>query len=295
MFDRVLIGVAEPESGRDAAELAKLLAAADGCLTLAFVHSDPMRLWGDDELPPSTFAAERAQAQAMLAQIRDAVGVEASTRCVEAPTPGRGLHELAHELDADLLVVGSSRRGLMGRVLLGDDTRAALAGVASAVAIAPAGFAQSARPPQRIGIGYDGSPESEQALALARALAERYHARIAAMEVVGLPSTAGGVVWLSGDELLEAARQRVGVLEGVEAQAVYGLAAEELAHFSGSVDLLIVGSRGYGPLGRLIHGSTSQRLARSSHCPLLVLPRSARPVAPRAEAATGAANAANAA
>ena len=47
----------------------------------------------------------------------------------------------------------------------------------------------------------------------------------------------------------------------------------------GSLDLLIVGSRGYGPIGRLIHGSTSQQLAHTARCPLLVLTRTARPSA----------------
>ena len=37
--------------------------------------------------------------------------------------------------------------------------------------------------------------------------------------------------------------------------------------------LLVVGSRSYGPLGRLMHGSTSQQLARTCRCALLVLPR----------------------
>ena len=43
-----------------------------------------------------------------------------------------------------------------------------------------------------------------------------------------------------------------------------------------SLDLLVVGSRGYGPLSRLVHGSTSQQLARSARCPLLVLTRATR-------------------
>jgi hypothetical protein len=46
------------------------------------------------------------------------------------------------------------------------------------------------------------------------------------------------------------------------------------------VDLLVVGSRGYGPLGRLIHGSTSLQLARSARCPLLVLPKAATAATP---------------
>ena len=45
--------------------------------------------------------------------------------------------------------------------------------------------------------------------------------------------------------------------------------AEELALYSASLDLLIVGSRGYGPIGRLIHGSTSQDSStRTARCPL---------------------------
>jgi nucleotide-binding universal stress UspA family protein len=53
----------------------------------------------------------------------------------------------------------------------------------------------------------------------------------------------------------------------------YGDASEELARFAADVDLLIVGSRGAGPLGRLINGSTSTRLAGHSSRPLLVMPR----------------------
>jgi hypothetical protein len=40
--------------------------------------------------------------------------------------------------------------------------------------------------------------------------------------------------------------------------------------------LLVVGSRSYGPIGRLVHGSVSQQLARTARCPLLVLTRAAR-------------------
>jgi nucleotide-binding universal stress UspA family protein len=64
-------------------------------------------------------------------------------------------------------------------------------------------------------------------------------------------------------------------IEGIEADAVYGGPREELSRLSNQVDLLIVGSRGYGPLGRLVHGSVSSYLFGHVSCPLLVLPRSA--------------------
>ena len=79
-------------------------------------------------------------------------------------------------------------------------------------------------------------------------------------------------------------RQRVGELEGLQGDAIAGDPGEELAAFSAELDLLIAGSRSYGPLGRLFAGSTSNYLARHAHCPLLVLRRSARS-SPRASAA----------
>ena len=75
------------------------------------------------------------------------------------------------------------------------------------------------------------------------------------------------------DELVDRACERVAGLEGVSPHAAYGVPAEELAIYSASLDLLVIGSRSYGPLGRLVHGSTALHLARTGRCPLLVLPR----------------------
>ena len=79
-------------------------------------------------------------------------------------------------------------------------------------------------------------------------------------------------------DLVDDARKRIEALDGVEPHAAYGFPAEELGVYSASLDLLIVGSRGYGPMGRLIHGSTSQQLAHTARCPLLVLTRAGRAI-----------------
>ena len=65
----------------------------------------------------------------------------------------------------------------------------------------------------------------------------------------------------------------MGELPDLEGRAVYGLATEELAQFGDEVDILVVGSRGYGPVKRLVLGSTSEYLQRHARCSLLVLPR----------------------
>jgi nucleotide-binding universal stress UspA family protein len=279
MFKNVIVGVDGQEGGRDAIALARILRAQDGALTLAYVyHGDP-HVWRGSSPPYE--AAEEERTRELLEQAREEAGMEAQLRMHGSPSAGRGLHELAEAAGADLLVIGSSRRGLLGRVLLGDDTHAALNGAPCAVAIAPAGYGNEPGAMREIGVAYNGSPESEHALEVARKLAQEHGAKLSAFEAVSLPAYLfmGGPapVDLSIEDAVKDARSRITGLGDIEAHAAYGRPSEELAVFSASLDLLVVGSRDYGPVGRLVHGSTSQQLARAARCPLLVLTRAARP------------------
>lgn len=278
MFRQIVIGVDDQQGGRDAITLARKLLAHDGELTFAHVYAgDPFLYRGASA---AVQRSERQSALEMLEKVREEIGVEAHLRWRGAPSVGQGLHESCELIDADLLVVGSSRRSLLGRVLIGDDTRAALNGAPCAIAIAPAGYARGPAVMREIGVGYNGSPESEHALEMARVLAADAGAKLSAFEAIVLPVAyfSAGRQLLSDavDAVVAEARERINALGGVEAHAAYGHPAEELALYSASLDLLVVGSRGYGPLGRLFHGSTSVELARTARCPLLVLPRSAR-------------------
>jgi nucleotide-binding universal stress UspA family protein len=281
MFKQIVVGADEHESTRDAIALAKTLLARDGEITLAHVLAQD----GHGYRGPSAAyeAAGWASAAELLEKVRDQAGVEAHLRWQVAGSVGRGLHELCEVTGADLLAVGSSRRGLLGRVLLGDDTQAALGGAPCAIAIAPTCYSREPVAMREIGVGYNGTPESEHALELARRIAAGTGARLSAFEVVSLSTSRfeARLFRLSDaiDTLVKEARERLTALAGVEAHAAYGDAAEELALYSASLDLLVVGSRGYGPLGRLMHGSTSRKLTRMARCPLLVLPRSARVMA----------------
>ena len=59
-------------------------------------------------------------------------------------------------------------------------------------------------------------------------------------------------------------------------EVLRGNAAETIASKADEgVDLLVMGSRGYGPARRVLLGSVSSELARSAPCPLLVVPRTA--------------------
>jgi nucleotide-binding universal stress UspA family protein len=286
MFEKVIVGVDGRPNGRDAIALATRLVGDGGKMVLANVRGGELR--PVHAVTPALATEEREASRGLLAREREATEVEAELVSYVAPSPGRGLHDLAEERGADLLVVGSCSRGTLGRAMLGDDTRAALNGAPCAVAIAARGYAENPLPPARVGVGYDGSEESEAALAAARLVAERHRAKLIAVAIVSVPtySFTGLTPPALGetiDLLIEEAKERLGALgDDVEGHAVYGLPGEELARFGDDVDLLVVGSRNYGPLRRLVLGSTSDYLERHARCSLLVLPRGAA----RADGAT---------
>jgi nucleotide-binding universal stress UspA family protein len=281
MFDNVLVGVDGGQGGRDAIVLARLLAERDRLIVLGHVFEADLRSSGGVDT-----AADETAALALLDHARKRAGIDADLRAVPGRSPGQGLHMLAEDTAADLLVVGSSRRGLPDRVLLRDDTHAALNGAPCAVAIAPSGYADQDRTIRTIGVGYNESGESQNAVRLARKLAGQYGAKLSAFTAVSLPSYTfvGGPAPIDPtviDDLVHVARGRIEALGGIEPHAAYGLTCEELSRYSASVDLLIIGSRDYGPVGRIVHGGTSVELAQSARCPLLVLTRAARPALQR--------------
>jgi nucleotide-binding universal stress UspA family protein len=286
MFRNILVGVDGRQGGRDAIALARQLGTPDAAITLAHVYGSD---WVLAHAAAIGSDIELGVASELLLTEQRAAGIEAALVSSAQSPPARGLHELAEERDADLLVVGSSRHAILGRALVGDDTRAALNGAPCAIAIAPRGYTQMDHRVRTIGVGYDGSSETAAALATARELAGRYDAAVRATWVVSRQDvedeTPLPADWPQTTEVLVSRCQaQLDRLDGVEAEAIYGGPREELARLGGEVDLLIVGSRSYGPVHRMFLGTTSTYLTRHIGCPLLVLPRVAQPAAAAATA-----------
>jgi nucleotide-binding universal stress UspA family protein len=276
MFKNVLVGVDGTANGRDAIALASRL--IDPACRPTLVHVHPGEFHPLHAVTPARLSEEERSSVELLEVERAATGVDAEILSVVAPSPGAGLHRLAEERGADLIAVGSCGRSALGRAMIGDDTRAALNGAPCAVAIAARGYAGHPIALGKVGVAYNGSPESETALASARELAEASDASVYALEVVSIPTYAFTGLMTppmgdSMDAMLAEAKERMGKLAGVHGDAVYGLAGEELSAFGNELDLLVVGSRGYGPIKRLVLGSTSAYLERHARCSLLVLVR----------------------
>jgi nucleotide-binding universal stress UspA family protein len=281
MFDNVIVGVDNVDAGRDAIGLAKQLGSGTRQLTLAYVEVVAIKS------PDSADGSESPlcrRAMERLASVADEAEVDAEVLCVEARSVASGLHELGVRRRGDLLVIGASRRDEYDRALVGDDTREVLGHAACTVGVAPMGFAARPQTMHKIGVAYDGSPESEQALAVARRLARERGAELSAVHAVPEPVYSSRRVtgprlvndpWSSQaeiDEAVENARRQMAQLDDVETHATSGDATEELARYGASVDLLIIGSHKYRPLEAWLSvQSTAQRLADSAPCPLLVL------------------------
>jgi nucleotide-binding universal stress UspA family protein len=186
-----------------------------------------------------------------------------------------------------LVVVGSTTRGAIRRVLPGNIAHELLSGAACPVAIAPHGYAEhDARPLATVGVAYDGSAEAQQALDGARQLARRASATLHIITVVE-PLAFGAVPVstmepaTSAGRLLEDEMQAVhdtAVSESrdlVETQSVLvrGEPADVLLQQSQQLGVLVAGSRGYGPLGAVLLGGTTRELMHGAGCPVVIVPR----------------------
>jgi len=114
MFRNVLVGVDEDEGGRDAIALAVRLITEGGELTVAHVFHEGGPV--PRERTYSDVLDKREAARQMLERTSAEAGVTAHIRWRGAPSVGRGLHELAEIVEADLLVVGSSERPSASRL-----------------------------------------------------------------------------------------------------------------------------------------------------------------------------------
>ena len=292
-YRTVIAAHAGDDLSADGLALARLVAGATGA-RLLIAHVAPRGVSAADGpwLTRGKALREHADAERLLERLRKEVAPElrADTRLLACSSVPRGLHELAEAEACDLLVLGSSRHGPVGRVLTGSVAGRLVQGAPCAVAVAPRGFAAQDAELRRLAVAFDGSPESKVALRHAAALAAAAGAHlrlIAAVEPVVFPAF---VNVPSGDAYAEMVRARREFLEGEIDAATAALAADlvvETRVLDGDaidaicrgaeygVDLLVVGSRGWGPVRRVLLGSVSSRLLRVAPCPLLVVPRGA--------------------
>ena len=286
MFSKVIVGFDGSEQARDALMLGATLADRDGELIVCCVHRLNLL---SARVEPAAPQLDQAEAERCLEEASRLLNGRMTFTGL--PVAGVGaamaLQHTAEQQHADLLVLGSSHRGAVGRVLVGSVTEETLHGASCPVAVAPVGWSRSLKDPRlaEIVIAYDDRAQAGAALSLAGALAAERdaHLRVLAIANTATPFVLGpaaGMAYLATienrvkmvEEVVDAAIASLPDGVTVSSDVRKGLPPEEILRASHGLDLLVLGSHARGPLGRVMLGSVSDAVVRAAACPVLVVP-----------------------
>ncbi len=290
----MIVGYDGPQHGRDALALGRELALAAGArLIVAEVFPrDRRRIGaGSREQPPSD-----EEAAALAEAVSSIEGVEAEPRALSGDSAARALYALAAENPDAILVLSASHRGAFGQVMPGSVVEPMLHGSPCPVAIAPRGLARSDHGLRVLGVAYDDSPEARAALELAGELASGAAATVRVIGVLDAgkppPGSGSGIQQIAStaraglrDAIHDAAAALPSQVRALPVVCRGNPVPELLSQCEQGVDLLLMGSRGYGPVRSVLLGSTSSMIIRAARIPVIVVPR------PRKRAAPGGAEA----
>jgi nucleotide-binding universal stress UspA family protein len=260
-----------------APQLARWYAEALGVpLVVAVVHPAPSAI-GAGRVDAEWVADRHRAAERVLDEARKQLAGtagEVGYRLLASSSAAHGLHDLAEELDASVVVVGAG----------GSTAERLLAGSHCPVAVAPSG---SPRPGTagRIGVAYVDTPDGRAALAEGARLARSTGLPLRLYTVVAQGE--GSLPFLVGRDaeqaFLDTARQAYEQALGAAAALVPDVQADwrieggdVVSTLAGldDVEVLCCGSRGYGPGRRVLLGGVSTRLVRRARRPVVVVPRS---------------------
>jgi nucleotide-binding universal stress UspA family protein len=287
----IVVGVEGSERSSDALALADLLAGLLGG-PLVLAHNRPRDTPPNFLEPPQDEQLMRSISDSTSAQVEELVrhDHQPGIHVTHAVSPAVGLLEVADRENAQLLVVGPSHRSGLGRVHPGSVGEQLLSGAPAPVAIAPGGYADAQPSLGLVVSAFDGSPESRVALDWAAHLARSSDRRLRVISVHTPIAYSGfGFVAVSVDPTLRSDLERelaaaIAGYEGpVETNVLDGDAARTLVEASQAADILVMGSRGHGPLQAALLGGVSHDVVRHAACPVVIHPRCAMAADQQAE------------
>jgi nucleotide-binding universal stress UspA family protein len=283
---RVLVGYDGRSSSRDSLALAALLRQAEDVELVLGVVVPRRSPGGEFHAHEEALGREStdlfAQASTQLDELDSAIHAE--RRAIGGEFPAEGLGDLARSEGADLIVIGSTNRGPIGRIVPGTTADGLIAHAPCAFAVAPRGYAERPDRDLRIvGLAYDGSTEAKRAATVAIGLARRAACGLRAFgvhEPLASAAVVGGPVPLDNHMLGEAIERELGELieslppsVGGQHAVLSGRAAHALLDQSWrAVDLMVFGTRGFGRFLQLLGGSVTSEVVRAAPWPVLVVP-----------------------
>ncbi|RIX30015.1 universal stress protein [Amnibacterium setariae] len=276
-----LVAAVKGPAGPDVLTFAARWRGASGRpLVVVTVYPAPAPL-GAGRVDAEWVAAGREEAERTLDSARAALaGTDATFRAVPAASAPRGLHEVLEAAGPGAIAVLGSRdaKGVR-RTAPGSTAERLLTGAPGPVVLVPWDHEEDPQPPvRRIAVAFIDTPDGRAALEAARRLAKEVAASVDLVSVLpdtlvrpslGEPRRFAEEQRRDYEASLQAAArpdERVRLLEGPVVDALADLRPAD-------ADLLVCGSRGYGPARRVLLGGVSARLLRSARVPVMVVPR----------------------
>lgn len=238
------------------------------------------------------YLTEQAR-QSLNAVVRGLPGEPVPAVVHESRSIPIGLIELAAELRASMVVVGSSSSGLLGCIALGSVTGRLVHTAAVPVAIAPRGYPAQPHGLARISASYGAAADVNGLISVTAELAKKWSLPLRIVSFTVRPSSPFGgrpntdaealVVdkWArrTRDEIsrqLEHARTAVAAPE-VEVSIGSGTDWRETVESVGwePGDILALGSGAAGALAHVFLGSAASKILRHSPVPVMIMPRPA--------------------
>ena len=291
----IVVAYTAQDSGASALELAAVLSRSTGePLTVAVVVTTPHATGAAEFVDGDYLGPLRDWGESVLEQARTALppDVEASFVVRAASSIPAGLLELAAEVDASALVLGSSSKGALGRISFGSVTDRLVHSAPLPVLLAPLGYrpAPGSRI-RRVSIGFGGSAGASHVAAAGAGVAEALGASLRAVSfAVRPPKRIYGSVEESADDLVvdrwvarttSALRAQVGAHDAALAERLArSLVVGEGVSWSTAIwdvewsdgDLLVVGPSSSAPAARLFLGSRASKIIRSAPVPVYLVP-----------------------
>jgi nucleotide-binding universal stress UspA family protein len=289
----VVAGFDGSPAGEDAVVLALAAGRVLGVATIvAVVHPSPAAV-SPARVNAEWVADRRRLAEQILEAARSFVTAGGAVekveyRIVASSSAAHGLHDLAEEVDASLIVVGSGSERSTERLFAGSTANRLPSGSLRPVGVAPPGMRyRRTFEPARIGLAYIETPQAAAVLDYAVRLARRTSASVRLYTVVAdeaevlllfIGQDAERAFSVTAREAYRAALDRAiaGIPPGIEStgEILVGDVVDVLAELdTADIDVLFCGSRGYGAIRRVLLGGVSSRLVRRARSPVVVVPR----------------------
>lgn len=271
----IVTGYEDTPGGHDALVLGAQLSRLTGLTSVVVtVHPEDARGLAVAARDPRWREKSAKVAAGRFARARETLGGEGwgpEEPQFSVVGPGSVAELLAEEADslgAAVLVVGSTGHGMLGRLSAGRTVARLLPTAPCPVAIAPRGYRHLATAGITVvTVAYDGTPEADRAAAVAVHLASRTGA---ALRFACVAEDAAGVP--AATALAQKGLARAPVEIDALADVFVGPVARTLADLPERTDLLVVGSRGYRFMQRLLLGGVAGALVRNARYPVVVVP-----------------------